>query len=200
MAGPESPESVTELLDASRRGDGAAHERLVAVVYAELKSIAHRELFRFRRNETLSTTALVHEAYVRLLRSGSLPGRDRLHLLAIAAQAMRRLLIDRARERYAEKRGGGADPLPLDATEEIAAQRVSNEILALDAALVHLGERDERLARLVELRFFGGLSEVEVAELLGVTERTVRRDWQKAKGFLYRELAAEGSAGPALPA
>lgn len=186
---PDSLSSVTELLDAARRGDERSRDRLFEVVHEELKAIAHRELFRFRRDETFSTTALVNEAYVRLMKNGVLPWKDRLHLLAVASQAMRRLLIDRARERHALKRGGGVRDVGLDDVDEIAAAQASAEILAVGAALEELERVDERLARLVELRFFGGLTDAEIAELLEVTDRTVRRDWVKAKGFLYRALA-----------
>jgi RNA polymerase sigma factor (TIGR02999 family) len=185
---------VTGLLDAARGGDAEARDRLLELVYRELKSIAHRELHRFRRDETFSTTALAHEAYLRLTKHGALPGKDRLHLLAIASQAMRRLLIDRARERLAAKRGGGARPAALDEAHEIAADEASAEILAVAAALAELEQLDERLAKVVELRFFGGLSDAEIAEVLELTDRTVRRDWVKAKGFLYRALARDGSA------
>ena len=193
---PETPAAadVTALLDAARRGESAAGERLLDAVYRELRSIAHRELYRFRRDETFSTTALVHEAYLRLTRHGALPGRDRLHLLAIAAQAMRRLLIDRARERFALKRGAGVRPVDLEAAGEIAADEASAEILAVGEALDELEQVDERLAKVVELRFFGGLEENEIAEILGLTDRTVRRDWVKAKAFLYRALGQGSGA------
>lgn len=184
---------VTELLDAARSGDAEARDRLLELVYRELKSIAHRELRRLRRDETFSTTALAHEAYLRLMKHGALPGKDRLHLLAIASQAMRRLLIDRARERFAGKRGSGARPAALDEAHELAADEASAEILAVGEALAELEQLDERLAKVVELRFFGGLSDPEIAELLELTDRTVRRDWVKAKGFLYRALARGGS-------
>jgi RNA polymerase sigma factor (TIGR02999 family) len=192
---PEGFRSFTELLAAARRGDGRSRELLFETVYRELKGIAHRELYRFRRDETFSTTALVNEAYLRLMKHGVLPGKDRLHLLAVASQAMRRLLIDRARERHALKRGGGVRELALDDAEEIAAEQASAEILAVAEALEELGRLDERLAKLVELRFFGGLTDAEIAGILEITDRTVRRDWVKAKGFLYRALGAAPEAG-----
>lgn len=189
----EGSESVTQLLDAARRGDPTARERLFEAVYRELKGIAHRELWRFRIGETLSTTALVNEAYVRLMRSGTLPFQDRIHLLSVAAKAMRRLLIDRARERQAQKRGGERRHVALDAAAELAAERASAELLAVEDALSGLERLDARLARLVELRFFGGLTDDEIAGVLEISDRTVRRDWIKAKGYLYRALAVAGA-------
>lgn len=188
----EGSESVTQLLDAARRGDPTARERLFEAVYRELKGIAHRELWRFRLGETLSTTALVNEAYVRLMRSGTLPFQDRIHLLSVAAKAMRRLLIDRVRERQAQKRGGDQRHVALDDAAELAAERASSELLAVEDALSGLERLDARLARLVELRFFGGLTDDEIAGVLEISDRTVRRDWIKAKGYLHRALAAPG--------
>ena len=189
----EGSESVSGLLDAARRGDPAASGRLFEAVYRELKHIAHRELWRFRAGETLSTTALVNEAYVRLMRSGTLPFQDRIHLLSVAATAMRRLLIDRARERQAQKRGGDLRAVALDDAGELAAERASAELLAVEDALSGLERVDARLARLVELRFFGGLTDEEIAGVLEISDRTVRRDWIKAKGYLYRALGASGA-------
>jgi len=177
---------ITELLAASRAGDPTAAERVFSAVYEELRQIARRERWRLRRVETLETTAVVHEAYLRLMHNEELPWESRGHLLATAALAMRRLLVDRARARLAIKRGGGVADVELDETEAVQA---SEELLALDEALVLLDRTSRRLAQVVELRFFGGLSEVEVSELLGVDERTVRRDWIKAKAFLHLQLA-----------
>lgn len=193
----ERAESVTGLLAAAREGDDDARSRLFDAVHRELKSIAHRELYRFRVGETLSTTALVNEAYVRLMRSGALPWNDRIHLLSVAALAMRRLLVDRARERRAEKRGGNVREVALDDAGELAAERASSEILALEDALSDLERLEPRLARLVELRYFGGMTDEEIASFLAVSDRTVRRDWIKAKGFLYRALDATGASGAA---
>jgi RNA polymerase sigma factor (TIGR02999 family) len=192
----EAEEPITALLDASRRGDAAAAERLFSAIYDELHRIARRERRRVGQGETLNTTAVVHEAYVRLLHKQDLPWESRAHLLATAAVAMRRLLIDHARSRQAAKRGGGAIQVELreadgagrgDSAED--ADRASAEILAVDQALERLARRDAHLARVVELRFFGGLSEDETGQVLGLSERTVRRDWTKAKAFLHRELA-----------
>lgn len=185
-----SAEAITQWLAASRRGDEAARDRLLSAVYAELKSTAHRELARFRGFETLDTTAVVHEVFLRLLSGERLEFDNRIHLLSVAAVAMRRLLIDRARERSAEKRGGGVRAVGLDDVAELAADRASDQLLAVDAALERLAGLDHRLAQVVELRFFGGLTELEVAAALAVSERTARRDWTKARAFLHRELAA----------
>ena len=187
MEPPSEP--ITELLDAARRGDGNASERLFSALYSELRRIARRERRRLNAGETMNTTAVVHEAYVRLLHDQDLPWESRSHLLGTAAVAMRRLLVDRARERQAQKRGGGVVPVPVD-DMEIAAAQASDEILALDEALGQLERVDARLARVVELRFFGGLSEEETGRILGTTERTVRRDWIKAKVFLHGALSA----------
>jgi RNA polymerase sigma factor (TIGR02999 family) len=185
-----APEHINELLDAARRGDAAASERLFSALYDELRRIARRERRRVNAGETLNTTAVVHEAYVRLLHDREMPWESRAHLLGTAAVAMRRLLVDRARERQALKRGGGEPSLELDADVEVAATRASEEMLALDGALGRLEQVDPRLARVVELRFFGGLSEEETGRILGVAERTVRRDWLKAKAFLHAQLSS----------
>jgi len=183
-------EPITQWLVAARGGDSAARERLIGAVYAELKRSASRELRRFRAVETLQTTALVNEAYLRLLAGENLPFESRAHLLGVAAIAMRRLLVDRARERLSAKRGGGARQATLDTRAEAVAEQASGELVALDDALVELEKLDPRLARVVELRFFGGLTEIEAAAALESSERTVRRDWTKARAFLHRHLAA----------
>ena len=190
------PEPITELLAASRGGDRAAGERVFAALYEELRRIARRERRRLAHGETLDTTAVVHEAYLRLLRDEELPWASRAHLLGTAALAMRRLLVDRARARVAAKRGGGATPVELD--DDIAAEAVqaSEEVLALEEALGRLERTNGRLARVVELRFFGGLSEPETGKVLGLDERTVRRDWLKAKAFLHLQLSGAAAASP----
>lgn len=196
----DAVESITQLLAASRAGDAEAAERLFSALYQELRAIARRERWRVGPLDTLSTTAVVHEAYVRLHRGEELPWESRAHLLGTAAVAMRRLLIDYARERSAQKRGGGARAVPIDDVDvpAPAADEAGEQLLALDAALGRLAEADERLARVVELRFFGGLSEVDAARVLAVSERTLRRDWVKAKAFLHRELGGGfGAAGVA---
>lgn len=193
---PAGSEPITELLAASRGGDRTAGERVFTALYEELRLIARRERRRLQRGETLNTTAVVHEAYLRLLRDEELPWASRAHLLGTAALAMRRLLVDRARARLAAKRGGGAAPVELD--DDLAAEAVqaSEDVLALDEALGRLEQTNGRLAQVVELRFFGGLSEAETGQVLDVDERTVRRDWLKAKAFLHLQLSAAAAESP----
>ncbi|MEO8196813.1 MAG: ECF-type sigma factor [Thermoanaerobaculia bacterium] len=174
---------VTRMLAAWRRGETAAADRLFTLVYEELRRVAHRALADQRQEATLQTTALVHELYLRLVGSFRPGDDDRRHFFGLAAKAMRRILIDRARERLAEKRGGGVRPLPLDLAAG-AAESTAVEALAVDAALVALERHDARLAELVELRFFAGIPVAECAALLGCSERTVKRDWQKARALL----------------
>ena len=187
MEAPRQHGEVTRLLVDFAAGDREALDRLLPVVYDELRRIARRELRRERSDHTLTTTALVHEAYLTLVdQSRAQPG-DRVRFFAVAATAMRRVLIEYARRRRAAKRGGGERPLSLDETA-VAATDSAERLLALDDALTRLAALDARQARVVECRYFGGLTEEETAEALGVTARTVRRDWVKAKGWLYREL------------
>jgi RNA polymerase sigma factor (TIGR02999 family) len=183
-------EPITELLAASRRGDAAASERIFAALYDELKRIAHRERRRLRHGETLETTAVVHEAYLRLARDEQLPWESRSHLLGTAAVAMRHLLVDRARARLAAKRGSGEEAGELDRELAVEATQASEDVVALDQALDRLALTSPRLARVVELRFFGGLSEDEVGRALELDERTIRRDWMKAKAFLQHQLSS----------
>jgi len=178
---------VTHLLEAVRRGEDGAVNRLMPLLYGELRFLAHRQLRRQGRNPTLDSTALVHEAYLRLVNRDRADWRDRSHFLAVAALAMRHILVDRARRRAAAKRGQGAVRVTLDEGHRAADPRAV-DLLAVDEALTALAARSERLARLVELRFFGGLTEEEISEVLELSRRTVRRDWRKARAFLYREL------------
>lgn len=189
--GDPAPDEVSGLLAAVRSGDEAARDRLFALVYKDLRVIAHRELAR-RRGATLSTTALVHEAYLKLDRLGGWSPQDRGHFLALASRAMRQILVDAARARLADKRGGGATRLSLDA-HEIAVDDQAEELLAVHAALEKLADSEPELARLVEWRFFGGYSVEEIAEARGVSGRTVKRDWRTARAFLYRELGGESA-------
>lgn len=176
---------------ASGRGDGAALERLVPRTYGELRRIAHRHMRRERAGHTLNTTALVHEAWVEMAGRAGLAPADRLHFLALASRVMRSVLVDHARQRGAVKRGGGLVRTSLDEGEIAVRERVE-EVLALDEALHRLAGHDERLARVVEYRFFGGMTLDETAELLGVSPMTVSRDWAKARAWLHRFLSEAG--------
>jgi len=182
--------SITELLRLARSegDDGDAMERLMPRVYDELRAIAHRQLRGERGEHTLSTTALVHEAYLRLVDQARADWHDRAQFFAVSARVMRRVLVDYARRRGARKREGIRNAVPLDDALLVADDQ-ADMLPALDEALTRLAERDERLARVVELRFFAGLTDAETAEVLGVSPRTVRYDWIKAKGWLFRELA-----------
>lgn len=163
-----------------------------AASYDELRRIARRQLRRLRPGQTLTTTSLVHEAYVKLVK-GPVQAHDRTHFFALAARAMRQILVDYARRRASAKRGGGLRPATLEA-DAIPVDAIADEMLGIDRALTRLESVDERLACVVEWRFFGGMTEEEIAEALGVTVRTVRRDWQKARAFLYRELLGDEPA------
>jgi len=178
---------ITGLLAAWRAGDAEAFDRLFPLVYDELRRVAHRQLGRERPDHTLGTTALVHEAYLKLVDQTRAQLTDRAHFFAVAARAMRRILVDYARRHRAAKRGGAQAPVSLDDTMLLADQR-ADTLVALDEALTRLAEVEERLSRVVECRFFGGLTEEETAETLAVTARTVRRDWVKAKGWLYQAM------------
>jgi len=187
---------VTALLVAWRAGQPDAAERLFVAVYDDLRRVARGQLRRGRAGMTLSTTALVHEAYLRLVDQPRTDWADRAQFFAIASRVMRRVLIDHARRRQAAKRGGARVPVTLGGADgaDDAASRLADEradtLLAVDSALTRLAEREARLARVVECRFFGGMSDAETGQVLGITERTVQRDWTKAKDWLYRELRA----------
>jgi RNA polymerase sigma-70 factor, ECF subfamily len=178
---------VTALLREMRSGNGDAMERLLPLVYDDLRRIAHRQLSSERDGHTVSTTALVHEAYLRLV-DRQAGWEDRAQFLGVAAQAMRRVLVDYARQHRAAKRAGALEQVPLDDALLVVEERAES-LLALDEALTRLASLSARQGRVVECRFFGGLTEDETAEVLGVTSRTVRRDWIKAKGWLHQELA-----------
>jgi RNA polymerase sigma factor (TIGR02999 family) len=179
---------VTELLlEWDRLGERESLERLLPLVYDELHRIAHRHLRLERTGHTLGTTALVHEAYLRLVDQTRVRWADRTHFFAVAARVMRRVLVDYARRYRAAKRGGNARAVDLDVADVPLEER-SEALIALDEALERLAELNPRLSRVVECRFFGGMTEEETAEALGVTARTVRRDWVKARGWLSREL------------
>jgi RNA polymerase sigma factor (TIGR02999 family) len=186
----DTQSEVTALLHEIRSGgegsNSSAMERLLPLVYDDLRRIAHRQLGRERDGHTVSTTALVHEAYLRLVDRHA-GWEDRAQFLGVAAQAMRRVLVDYARQHRAAKRDGAREQVPLDDALLVVEER-ADSLLALDDALTRLARLDARQGRVVECRFFGGLTEDETAEVLGVTSRTVRRDWIKAKGWLHQEL------------
>jgi RNA polymerase sigma-70 factor, ECF subfamily len=187
MGSPPPGDDVTELLQAWGEGDRDALEQLMPLVERELHRLAHRHLARERAGHTLQTTALVNEAYLRLVRQRDVQWQNRAHFFAIAASLMRRILIDHARRVSYAKRGGGAPLLPIDEACVVGDQRAA-ELVALDDALRSLAHVDERKSRVVELRYFGGLNVEEVAEVLGVHPATVARDWLGAKAFLRREI------------
>ena len=186
-------DEITARLIELREGRREALDQLLPLVYAELRAIARGRRGAAGRPETLGTTALVHEAYLRLAAQTRLTVNDRRHFFAVAATAMRQILVDHARRRRALKRGGGAAAVPLDEGAVGTPDRVA-EILSLDEGLRRLAELDARLARVVELRFFGGLSVEETAEVVGVDARTVKRDWRKARALLYTMLEGEETA------
>lgn len=194
-AAAELRDQITNLLLAwGAPGEQRPADRLLPLVYDELRRVAHRQLGRERSGHTLSTTALVHEAYLRLVDQTRARWVDRAHFFAVAAGVMRRILVDYARRFRAAKRGGGVQPVDLDQVEVSLDER-SEMLINLDEALGRLAELNPRLSRVVEYRFFGGMTEEETAEALGVTDRTVRRDWIKAKAWLSRELRASEGEG-----
>jgi RNA polymerase sigma factor (TIGR02999 family) len=189
---PEDSVAITEELCALRNGAPDAMERLAPLVYEQLKRIARRQLRAEAPGHTLSTTALVHEAYLKLVDQTRAEWQDPGHFYAVASGAMRRILVDHARRYRAARRGGGDDgkpvrPITLDKIE-IANTERADVLVALDDALEQLGRFDARQARVVECRFFGGLTEVETASALGISQRTVAREWVTARGWLFQEL------------
>ena len=185
---PEPPaHEITRLLVAWSDGDATALDRLVPYVYEELHRLARRYMNGERPDHTLQTTALVNEAYLRLVRWKDVQWQNRAHFFAVAAQMMRRILVDFARDRQYLKRGGGAARVPLSEAVASIDER-STDLVALDHALTALAKTDPRKAQIVEMRFFGGLSVAEAAEVLHVSEETVMRDWRLAKAWLLRHL------------
>jgi len=190
MEAPRSAPSslqVTELLVAWGRGDQSALERLIPLVHQELRRVARRLMGGERRGHTLQTTALVNEAYLRLVDLSQVRWQDRTHFLAMSARLMRRILVEHARSRQSLKRGGGAEKVSLDEAPDVAQERAV-DLVALDDALHVLEAVDARKSQVVEMRFFGGLSVEETAEALQVSLDTVKRDWRLAKVWLLREL------------
>jgi RNA polymerase sigma factor (TIGR02999 family) len=188
----DSPNDISELLVAWGGGDESALERLMPLVYDELKRLAHRYMRGERVGHTLQTTALVNEAYLRLAKWKDVRWQNRAQFFAVSAQMMRRILVDFARERQYQKRGGGALQVSLSEAAAFAGGP-ETDLVALDEALTTLAEVDSRKAQMVEMRFFGGLSIAEVAEVLKVSEETVNRDWRLAKVWLLRELSREAT-------
>jgi len=186
---PETQRPITDLLLDIGAGRTEAIDQLFPLVYDELHRIAHRVGSSERTDHTLGTTGLVHETYLRMVDQTRVRIQDRKHFFSLAARAMRHVLVDYARRRRALKRGGNQEPLRLDEGVPAIDERAET-LCALDEALTRLAVLDPRLAQVVECRFFGGLTEEETADVVGTTSRTVRRDWTKAKGWLYRELTA----------
>ena len=186
MPATPPPQGVTQLLVAWGDGDRSALDELLPLVAGELHRLAHRYMSRERQDHTLQTTALVNEAYLKLI-DQEVDWKNRAHFFGIAAQIMRRILIDHARKHLGPKHGGG-NTISLDEVAVVSEERAS-ELVALDEALTTLARVDERKGRVVELRYFGGLSVEETAQVLGVSAETIRREWVRAKAFLHRELS-----------
>ena len=182
------PPDVTQILQAWSDGDETAPERLMPVVYAELRRLSAQYLRRERPDHTLQATALVHEAYLKLVDEKSVTWKNRAHFCGIAARLMRQILIEHARGHNAEKRGGGLEKLYLEETRHLAPERAP-DLLALDDALTHFTASHPRESQVVELKFFGGLDAEEIAEVLHVSTKTVSRDWSFAKIWLLRQLS-----------
>jgi len=189
----DPPGQVTELLHAWREGDQGALDRLIPLVHAELHRLAHHYMLGERASHTLQTTALINEAYLRLVNASQVTWANRAHFLAVSANLMRRILVDFARSRGYQKRGGDVVRVEFDEGRS-PSSRTGADVIAVDDALEALAALDERGAKVVELRFFGGLSEDETAEVLGVSTRTVKREWASAKAWLLREMKGQGGA------
>ncbi len=189
MSTPSS-EDITRLLQEWSDGDQTALTKLMPLVYDELRRLAHRYMAQERSDHTLQTTALVHEAYLRLVGQKDVQWQNRAHFFAVSAQLMRRILVDHARTQHAAKRGGGGLKLSLDEAANVPYEPAA-ELIALDEALTKLADIDRRKSRIVELRFFGGLTLDEVAEMLSVSSPTVMRQWRVARAWLYREMDKE---------
>lgn len=189
---PDDPANVTQLLRAVASGDRREMDALMSAIYTDLRRLAMSHMQGERRSHTLQPTALVHEAYLRLINQRSTQWQDRVHFFAVASRVIRRILVDHARERNAQKRGGGAQRVELERAE-LADSVEGIDLLALDDALAALAEIDARQAQIVELRFFGGLTVDEVAEIMGIAPRSVDRDWRCARAWLLCRL--EGDAG-----
>ena len=185
-----STHEVTELLTAWSGGDKAALDKLMPLIHQELRRLAHRYMSRERPGHTMQTTALVNEAYLRLVNREGVHWQNRAHFFAIASQLMRHILVDHARSHAYAKRGGGAQTISLDEAMVVSQERAA-EVVALDDALKELADIDPQQSRIVELRFFGGLTIEETAEVLHLSPATIKREWQTARAWLYHELAKE---------
>lgn len=188
-----APHAVTLALKAARNGDQAALAEAFRLVYGEIRAIAHRRVARHGIGGTLDTTAVVHEVYLKLVRHGDLSLDDRQHFLAVASLAMRQILLDHARRHLSVRNGAGAVHVPLD-DDDAVVEAQARDLIALDKALLRLAGVDDQLARVVELRFFGGLTVEETAAALGVSEPTIKRAWRRARDFLQRELTGDDPA------
>jgi RNA polymerase sigma factor (TIGR02999 family) len=186
---PEAAPDVTQLLVNWSRGDQAALEQLMPLVYGELRRLAAAYLRRERSNHTLQSTALVHEAFMRMVSQQEVQWKNRAHFYGIAAQMIRRILVDYARSQRAEKRGAGAVKLELDEAMAVVQSAPEINLLGLNDALERLAQLDERQSRVVELRFFAGLSIEETAEVMHLSPASIKREWQTARAWLYREMS-----------
>lgn len=192
-----SPQDITQLLEEWSRGDPSALDKLIPLVHTELRNLARRQMSGERTGHTLQATALVNEAYLKLAGQSSFKWQDRAHFYAVCAQVMRHILIDHARARTREKRGGGAIQVSLEGAAIMPVESAT-EFVALDEALRALEALDPQKGRIVELRYFAGLSIEETAEALGISPTTVRREWRRAKAWLYRSIV-EGSQDETRP-
>ena len=187
----EAPNQITDQLIAWSKGDAAALDKLIPAVYQELRRMADYYLRGEDSGHSLQPTALVHEAYLRLIDQTKVDWHNRAHFFGVAAQMMRRILVDHAKAKHRVKRGGTANKVSLDETIYLTSERAA-ELVALDVALKVLNQMDERKSRIVELRYFGGLTVEETAQVLDVSDKTVMRDWNLAKAWLYQELSHTG--------
>jgi RNA polymerase sigma factor (TIGR02999 family) len=182
--------STTDLIESAETGDATAIDRLIPLVYDELRTLAHRRLADERRDDSLQTTGLVHEVYLKLVDDTRVTQRGRSYFFAAASRAMRQILVDRARRRLAVKRGEGAEVITLE-DDHVAVDTYASELVALDEALTRLAAHSPRHAQIVELRFFAGMSVKEAANALGISPRTVKSDWAMARAWLFKELGGQ---------
>lgn len=192
---PISPHEITCLLQAWSGGNGAAVNELFPLVYDELRRQARRLLRKERPNHTLQSTALIHEAYLNLVEQNQINWQNREHFFAISANVMRRVLVNYAKARHRKKRGGFAENLELDEPIAGVIEARDSDLLALDEALTRLAKKDEQQARIVELRYFSGLTIEETADVLGISPATMKRDWRMTKAWLFRELSGHNGIG-----